>query len=94
VDDAALRGRLREISRERPQWGYRSGVASANASDGRAHATLLQEGGSVNRKRVQRLWREEGLLVPEVPPSAFALSAPTMCGGLTSSSTRPPMGRP
>ncbi len=30
----------------------------------RAHATLLQEGWSVNRKRVQRLWREEGLRVP------------------------------
>lgn len=49
----ALRGRLREISRERPRWGYR-----------RAHATLLDEGWSVNRKRVQRLWREEGLRVP------------------------------
>jgi putative transposase len=47
-----LRGRLREISRERPRWGYR-----------RAHATLRQEGWAVNRKRVQRLWREEGLRV-------------------------------
>jgi putative transposase len=52
-DDGALRGRLREISRERPRWGYR-----------RAHARLCQEGWSVNRKRVQRLWREEGLRVP------------------------------
>jgi len=51
-DDAALRGRLREISRQRPRWGYR-----------RAHATLRQEGWTVNRKRVQRLWREEGLRV-------------------------------
>ena len=50
-DDGALRGRLREISRERPRWGYR-----------RAHATLRQEGWEVNRKRVQRLWREEGPL--------------------------------
>jgi len=53
ADDGALRGRLRELSRERPRWGYR-----------RAHATLLHEGWSVNRKRVQRLWREEGLRVP------------------------------
>jgi putative transposase len=53
VDDGALRGRLREISRERPRWGYR-----------RAHATLRGEGWEVNRKRVQRLWREEGLRVP------------------------------
>jgi putative transposase len=53
ADDGALRGRLREISRERPRWGYR-----------RAHATLRGEGWEVNRKRVQRLWREEGLRVP------------------------------
>jgi putative transposase len=52
-DDAALRGQLREISRKRPRWGYR-----------RAHATLCEQGWQVNRKRVQRLWREEGLRVP------------------------------
>jgi putative transposase len=52
-DDAALRSRLREISKERPRWGYR-----------RAHALLIEEGWAVNRKRVQRLWREEGLRVP------------------------------
>ena len=53
VDDGALRARLREIAAERPRWGYR-----------RAHARLLGEGWVVNRKRVQRLWREEGLRVP------------------------------
>src|SRR5277367_809708 len=52
-DDGALRARLREISRQRPRWGYR-----------RAHELLLRDGWSVNRKRVQRLWREEGLRVP------------------------------
>jgi putative transposase len=52
-DDAALRARLREIAAERPRWGYR-----------RAHARLRDEGWVVNRKRVQRLWREEGLRVP------------------------------
>jgi putative transposase len=52
-DDAALRARLREISAEKPRWGYR-----------RAHARLLEEGWEVNKKRVQRLWREEGLRVP------------------------------
>jgi transposase InsO family protein len=51
-DDAVLRGRLRELSRERPRWGYR-----------RAHAVLREEGWQVNRKRVQRLWRAEGLRV-------------------------------
>ncbi len=52
-DDAALRRQLGEISAERPRWGYR-----------RAHAHLLSEGWALNRKRVQRIWREEGLRVP------------------------------
>ena len=52
-DDAALRARLRRFSKDRPRWGYR-----------RAHAQLREEGWAVNRKRVQRLWREEGLRVP------------------------------
>jgi putative transposase len=52
-DDAALRQRLREISAERPRWGYR-----------RAHHRLAEDGWAVNRKRVQRVWREEGLRVP------------------------------
>jgi putative transposase len=53
-DDAALRGELREFSRRRPRWGYRQ-----------AHQHLLEQGWQVNRKRVQRLWREEGLRVPQ-----------------------------
>lgn len=51
--DEALRSRLRELSREQPRWGYR-----------RAWASLRGEGWSVNRKKIQRLWREEGLRVP------------------------------
>ena len=53
-DDAALRAQLREFSEDRPRWGYR-----------RAHHHLQQQGWEVNRKRVQRLWREEGLRVPQ-----------------------------
>ncbi len=53
-DDAALRAELRRISRKRPRWGYR-----------RAHQLLLDEGWQLNRKRTQRLWREEGLRVPQ-----------------------------
>jgi hypothetical protein len=49
VDDAAIRAQLRAFSRKRPRWGY--------------HQHLLEEGWSINRKRVQRLWREEGLRV-------------------------------
>lgn len=52
-DEAALRARLRAFSAERPRWGYRQ-----------AHTRLHEEGWRVNRKRVQRLWREEGLRVP------------------------------
>jgi putative transposase len=52
-DDSALRSELRQFSRDRPRWGYR-----------RAHHHLREQGWDVNRKRVQRLWREEGLRVP------------------------------
>jgi transposase InsO family protein len=51
--DRALREELRQLSRAHPRWGYR-----------RAHAQLRQQGWRVNRKAVQRRWREEGLRVP------------------------------
>ena len=51
--DDALRTELHAFSRGHPRWGYR-----------RAWATLREEGWTVNRKGVQRLWREEGLRVP------------------------------
>jgi putative transposase len=47
-----LRFRLREISRDWPRFGYRF-----------AHTLVRRQGWVVNRKRVQRLWREEGLRV-------------------------------
>lgn len=50
--DEQLRGRLREIAREHTRWGYR-----------RAAVQLRREGWTVNHKRVQRLWRQEGLRV-------------------------------
>jgi len=53
ADDEALRRRLRRLAATKPRWGYR-----------RAHGHLLTEGWSVNRKRIQRIWREEGLRVP------------------------------
>jgi putative transposase len=54
-DDQALRAALRAFAGERKRWGYR-----------RAHHHLVsEEGWQVNRKRVQRLWREEGLRVPQ-----------------------------
>ena len=51
--DDALRARLRDLSRKHPRWGYR-----------RAWASLRGEGWEANRKKIQRLWREEGLRVP------------------------------
>jgi putative transposase len=51
--DDGLRERLRELSRQQPRWGYR-----------RAWASLREEGWAANRKKIQRLWREEGLRVP------------------------------
>lgn len=52
--DDALRVRLRSLSREHPRWGYR-----------RAWASLREEGWPANRKKIQRIWREEGLRVPQ-----------------------------
>jgi len=52
-DDAELRAWLRAFSTERPRWGWR-----------RAAKGLRKEGRTINNKRVQRLWREEGLRVP------------------------------
>lgn len=51
-DDVALRRRLREVAAQRPRFGYR-----------RLHVLLRREGIMVNHKRVERLYREEGLAV-------------------------------
>jgi len=53
AEETRLRERLHEFSRQRPRAGYRT-----------ACGQLRQEGLRVNPKRVQRLWREEGLNVP------------------------------
>lgn len=47
-----LRERLNTLAVLRPRWGYR-----------RLHLLLRREGYHVNRKLVQRLYREEGLAV-------------------------------
>jgi transposase InsO family protein len=51
--DKALIKRMLELSRKHPRYGYR-----------RITALLKRTGYAVNRKRVQRLWRKEGLKVP------------------------------
>jgi putative transposase len=52
-DEAALRAWLRAFSKERPRWGWRRAAKAARKS-----------GWAVNDKRIQRLWRAEGLRVP------------------------------
>jgi putative transposase len=86
----ALREQLRQLSRAHPRWGYR-----------RAHAQLGEAGWAVNRKAVQRLWREEGLRVPGrrrkrqrlAPPRprrpGWLPSIPITSGHSITSSTRP-----
>jgi transposase InsO family protein len=50
--DAALRARLRELADQRRRFGYR-----------RLHVLLRGEGWTMNRKKTQRLYGEEGLAV-------------------------------
>ncbi len=52
-DEQRLRAWLRAFSKQRPRWGWR-----------RAAKQARREGWSVNDKRIQRLWRDEGLKVP------------------------------
>jgi putative transposase len=46
-DDAELREKLRELANRRRRFGYR-----------RLHILLRREGGMINRKKTQRLYRE------------------------------------
>jgi putative transposase len=50
---AELRARLRAIAKDNLRCGHR-----------KAHAVLRAEGWLINHKKIQRLWREEGLRVP------------------------------
>lgn len=52
ADDGALRDRLKALAQERRRFGYR-----------RLHVMLRREGHAVNKKRVQRIYREEKLTV-------------------------------
>ncbi|WP_230279135.1 IS3 family transposase [Croceicoccus sp. Ery15] len=51
-DDAELREKLRELANQRRRFGYR-----------RLHILLRREGIMINRKKTQRLYKEEGLAV-------------------------------
>ena len=68
-DDGVLRDRLKALAQERRRFGYR-----------RLHVLLRREGHAVNRKRVQRLYREEKLTLRlrRRKKQASALRVPSM----------------
>jgi putative transposase len=61
ADDEKVRQRLRTLAAERPRWGYR-----------RLHILLKREVGVINHKRVQRLYRLEGLGIRRRPRKRVA----------------------
>jgi putative transposase len=67
--DDVLRERLRKLSVEHPRWGYRL-----------AWGAVRNEGWAVNRKKIQRLWREEGLRVPQRKRKRLRLGESTVPG--------------
>ena len=66
--DHALRGRLRELAAEQRRFGYR-----------RLHILLRAEGQVLNRKKTQRLYREEGLTVVLALAKLSSLRSPFEC---------------
>ena len=62
---------MRRLAEAHPRWGYRQ-----------IHALLVEEGWKVNRKRIERLWRLEGL---KVPPSKSKQSGKKAGGGAENS---------
>jgi putative transposase len=84
--DAALRAWLRTYAEDHPRRGFRPAYHDARA-----------DGWVVNHKKIQRLWREEGLRVRSgedvnataLPPrhQRSLPTHPTGCGPWTSSST-------
>jgi putative transposase len=63
-DDGALREKLRDLAHQRCRFGYR-----------RLHILLRRDGIMINRKKTQRLYREEGLTVRRQKGRKRALGA-------------------
>ena len=51
--EAQLVEQMTKLAEQHPRWGYRM-----------IHGLLVEQGWEVNKKRVERLWRQEGLQVP------------------------------
>lgn len=56
-DEDDLIAKVKEIRRKKPRWGYK-----------RVWASLRREGFIVNRKKVERLWRQLGFTLPKRRP--------------------------
>jgi len=61
-DEEQIRMRIIDLARAYGRYGYR-----------RITALLRQEGWAVNHKRVERIWRQEGLKVPQKQPKRARL---------------------
>ena len=77
TDEGPIVERMRAIVRKRPRFGYR-----------RVWALLRKEGFRVNRKRIYRLWRREGLKRPSKPKRKRS------CGGSENACHRRQAERP
>lgn len=61
-EEALIRGRIIDLAKQYGRYGYR-----------RITALLNREGWSVNHKKVYRIWRKEGLKVPQKQPKRSRL---------------------
>jgi helix-turn-helix protein len=96
-DEAALAAAIVALASEFGRYGYRRMSALLNRAGWR-------DGWLVNHKRVERIWRREGLKVPKRQPkrdrrgsttdraSVCGHAGPTTCGPMTLSRTAPMMG--
>ena len=79
ADEAKLLEEMRRIARKRPRFG-----------SPRIHDALGKRGWSVNHKRIERLWREEGIQVPKKQQKKRR----SPCGGSANSCVRKRALRP
>ena len=68
--------RMTCFAEQHPRWGYRM-----------VHGLLVEEGWEVNKKRIERLWRQEGL---QVPPQRLKSSGGKAIGDASNSAVNLP----
>ncbi len=72
--ETKLVARMTVLGEQHPRWGYRM-----------IHGLLVEEGWPVNNKRIERLWRQEGL---QVPPQRLKASGCKAIGQAANSAFR------